>query len=48
MEKTDIEHFRSPTSLHKRKVNIETEDRLLSRVASKGISDYFFAFDNPR
>ena len=33
MEKTDIEHFRSPTSLHKRKVNIETEDRLLSKVS---------------
>ena len=31
--KTEIEHFRSPTSLHKRKVSINTEDRLLSKVS---------------
>ena len=31
--KTEIEHFRNPTSLHKRKVNIETEDRLLSKIS---------------
>ena len=31
--KTEIEHFRSPTSLHKRTVNIDTEDRLLSKVS---------------
>ena len=31
--KTEIEHFRSPTSLHKRTVNIDTEDRLLSKIS---------------
>ena len=31
--KIEIEHFRSPTSLHKRTVNIDTQDKLLSKIS---------------